>query len=112
MAKQYVTIAGFSKFYGLIPFEEGQVVYLRKEPENLQQFIEVLDRELKSNNSDYEAKRHKDIALRLPILHTVPAGTFNKWLKNNGKLGGQHKIPRLANERKYLEEILATANDA
>lgn len=88
------------------------VIEFEKEPENLQQFIEVLDRELKSNNSDYEAKRHKDIALRLPILHTVPAGTFNKWLKNNGKLGGQHKIPRLANERKYLEEILATANDA
>lgn len=87
------------------------VIEFDKEPADLQQFTEVLDRELKNNNSDYEAKRHKDIALRLPIMHTVPKGTFNQWLKNNGKLGGQHKIPRLANERKYLEEILATAKN-
>ena len=65
---------------------------------------------LKSINSDYEAKRHKDIALGLPVLHSLKKGTFNLWLQNKGKLGGQHKVPRLSNERKYLEEILAITN--
>jgi hypothetical protein len=78
-----------------------------KEPDNLQQFIIELDTALKSINSDYEAKRHKDIALRLPIVKALPAGTFKEWLSSKGKLGGQHKIPRLSNERTILEEILS-----
>ncbi len=57
-------------------------------------------------NSDYEAKRYKDIALGLPIVHSLKKETFNKWLKSKGKLGGQHKVPRLSNERKMIEEIL------
>jgi hypothetical protein len=57
-------------------------------------------------NSDYEAKRYKNIALRLPIVHSLKENTFNKWLKSKGKLGGQHKVPRLSNERKMIEEIL------
>ncbi len=61
---------------------------------------------LKSINSDYEAKRYKNIALRLPIVHAVKKGTFTDWLRSKGKLGGQHKVPRLSNERKYVEEIL------
>ncbi|MBL7753304.1 MAG: GH3 auxin-responsive promoter family protein, partial [Chitinophagaceae bacterium] len=61
---------------------------------------------LQEVNSDYEAKRHKSIALSLPRLHALPANTFNRWLKSKGKLGGQHKIPRLSNDRKFLEEIL------
>jgi hypothetical protein len=65
-----------------------------------------MDNALKELNSDYEAKRHKDIALRLPIVHVLPKGTFNEWLKSKGKLGGQHKVPRLSNERTILEEIL------
>ena len=56
-------------------------------------------------NSDYEAKRHKDIALRKPILHILKKGVFNQWLKEKGKLGGQHKVPRLSNDRKFIEEI-------
>jgi len=60
-------------------------------------------------NSDYEAKRHKDIALRMPFIHALSKGVFTKWLRSKGKLGGQHKVPRLSNERKYLEEILAMA---
>ncbi|HEX2630884.1 MAG TPA: GH3 auxin-responsive promoter family protein, partial [Chitinophagaceae bacterium] len=68
-----------------------------------------LDATLKNINSDYEAKRHKDIALRMPVLHAVKKGTFTEWLRSRGKLGGQHKVPRLSNERKYLEEILALA---
>jgi GH3 auxin-responsive promoter len=81
-----------------------------KAPKDLQQFIIELDAALKSINSDYEAKRHKDIALRLPIVKALPAGTFKEWLRSKGKLGGQHKIPRLSNERTILEEILSIAN--
>jgi hypothetical protein len=76
-----------------------------KEPEDLNDFIYELDDTLKSINSDYEAKRYKDIALRLPEINVLPKGTFNAWLKSKGKLGGQHKVPRLSNDRKILEEI-------
>jgi hypothetical protein len=69
-------------------------------------FTECMDKELQKINSDYEAKRHKNIALRMPIVHVMPKGGFTRWLKDKGKLGGQHKVPRLSNERKYLEEIL------
>ncbi|MEO6949335.1 MAG: GH3 auxin-responsive promoter family protein [Ginsengibacter sp.] len=83
----------------LIEFED--------EPVNLTLFTKELDKELKKVNSDYEAKRYKNIALTLPVLHSLPKGTFNKWLKAKGKLGGQHKVPRLSNDRKMLEEILS-----
>lgn len=75
-------------------------------PSNLEPFIAVLDKTLQEINSDYEAKRHKDIALRSPQVHTLPNGTFTQWLKQKGKLGGQHKIPRLSNDRRLLDEIL------
>ncbi len=75
-------------------------------PEDLNLFTIQLDEALKSVNSDYESKRYKNIALRLPIVHSLKANTFNKWLKSKGKLGGQHKVPRLSNERKMIEEIL------
>jgi hypothetical protein len=78
-----------------------------KEPANMQQFVIELDSALKQANSDYEAKRHKDIALRMPIIHSLRKGIFTEWLRRKGKLGGQHKIPRLSNERKYVEELLA-----
>ena len=77
-----------------------------KEPKDLHQFTIELDKALKNSNSDYEAKRHKDIALRLPIVHALRKGIFTQWLRNKGKLGGQHKVPRLSNERIMLEEIL------
>ncbi|MEI9933517.1 MAG: GH3 auxin-responsive promoter family protein [Ferruginibacter sp.] len=86
------------------------LIEFEKEPDNFQQFIIELDAALKSINSDYEAKRYKDIALRLPIVKAVPKGTFKEWLRSKGKLGGQHKVPRLSNERKLLEEILAISN--
>jgi len=76
-----------------------------KAPDNFQQFIIELDAALKSINSDYEAKRHKDIALRLPIVKAVARGTFKEWLRSKNKLGGQHKIPRLSNERSIIEEV-------
>ncbi|MBZ0100246.1 MAG: GH3 auxin-responsive promoter family protein, partial [Taibaiella sp.] len=72
----------------------------------LEVFTEKMDKALQAINSDYEAKRQKDIALRMPIVHRMPLNGFNRWLKDKGKLGGQHKVPRLCNERKYLEEIM------
>jgi len=76
-------------------------------PQNLQLFTTELDAALKTINSDYEAKRYKDIALRMPIVHAAKKGIFKEWLRSKGKLGGQHKVPRLSNERKVVEEILA-----
>jgi hypothetical protein len=74
-------------------------------PTNLGLFTYELDAALKSLNSDYEAKRHKDIALRLPIVQVLAPGVFKAWLRSKGKLGGQHKVPRLSNERALIEEI-------
>jgi len=82
------------------------LIEFEKAPESLPAFTKELDDALKSVNSDYEAKRYKDIALRMPILHAMKQGSFNTWLKAKGKLGGQHKVPRLSNERSLLEEIL------
>ena len=77
-----------------------------KVPVDLPGFTQELDTALKSLNSDYEAKRYKNIALRMPLVHAVRQGVFNAWLKSKGKLGGQHKVPRLSNDRTLLREIL------
>jgi GH3 auxin-responsive promoter len=82
------------------------LIEFEKEPDSMELFTKEMDATLKSINSDYEAKRYKDIALRLPVVHSLKKGTFTSWLRNKGKLGGQHKVPRLSNERKYVEEIL------
>lgn len=82
------------------------LVEFDKEPSSIEDFTTELDTALKEINSDYEAKRHKDIALTMPVIHSLKKGTFSEWLKGKGKLGGQHKVPRLSNERKFLEEIL------
>lgn len=83
------------------------IIEFEKAPKDLQYFTEVLDKALKETNSDYEAKRKGDMALRMPIIHQAKTGTFYNWMKNRGKLGGQHKVPRLSNDRIYIEEILA-----
>lgn len=83
------------------------LVEFEKEPADIRLFIEALDTELKNINSDYEAKRHKGIALREPIVRVLPKGAFAAWLRSKEKLGGQHKVPRLSNERTILEEILS-----
>ena len=83
------------------------LVEFEKKPADLQQFVSELDKALQNINSDYEAKRHKDIALRMPVLHVLEKGVFSSWLKRKGKLGGQHKVPRLSNDRKYIDEIHA-----
>lgn len=85
------------------------IIEFETPPVNLEYFIETFDNALKSLNSDYEAKRYHNMILREPKVHQVPHGTFYLWLKQRGKLGGQHKVPRLSNERVYLEEVLAIA---
>jgi len=76
-------------------------------PDSVDQFAYELDCALKLVNSDYEAKRYKDIALVMPQVHALDKTVFHEWLRSKGKLGGQHKIPRLSNERVYVDEILA-----
>lgn len=81
------------------------IIEFEKEPTDLSFFIESLDKSLQSVNSDYEAKRHKDLNLAIPVVNSVPKGTFNKWLKAKNKLGGQNKVPRLSNTREYIEDL-------
>ena len=80
-------------------------------PADIGSFTRELDEALKMINSDYEAKRYKDIALRMPLVRSIPKGIFTKWLRSKGKLGGQHKVPRLSNERDTIEEILSIYNN-
>jgi len=75
-------------------------------PVDLEKFTQLLDQNLQAINSDYEAKRYKSIALARLKLTVLPNGAFQEWLRAKGKLGGQHKVPRLANDRKFIEEIL------
>jgi hypothetical protein len=76
------------------------------EPENLENFKVVLDEALKKFNSDYDVKRHQNLNIDFPRYHFVKPGTFHRWLKSKNKLGGQHKVPRLLNNRDILEQIL------
>ncbi len=82
------------------------LVEFEKEPVELALFAYELDTALKNLNSDYEAKRQKDIALRMPVVRSVKKGLFNEWLRSKGKLGGQHKVPRLSNDRTILNSII------
>jgi hypothetical protein len=81
------------------------LIEFEKEPEELERFTDVLDKALCAINSDYEAKRYKNSTLVKPTVLSVPGGTFYKWFQTKGKVGGQHKMPRLSNDRKYLDEI-------
>jgi hypothetical protein len=82
------------------------LIEFEKQPTDFNQFVFELDSALQSINSDYEAKRHKDIALRMPIVKAVSKNTFSNWLNSKGKLGGQHKVPRLSNDREFIDEIV------
>jgi len=82
------------------------LIEFSKQPECIKYFTEILDNALKSINSDYEAKRYNNLTLAMPKINVAKEGLFYNWLKQNGKLGGQHKVPRLSNTRKYLEELL------
>ena len=79
-------------------------------PDSIEEFRDVLDVALQGVNSDYEAKRYKDITLEKPVLTVAKDGLFYNWLKEKGKIGGQNKVPRLANNRKYVDELLELNN--
>ena len=81
------------------------MIEFKKNPKNIEEFTFLLDNELKKQNSDYEAKRYKNLTLNFPKINIAKKGLFYNWLKKNNKLGGQHKIPRLSNERTFIEEL-------
>jgi len=83
------------------------LIEFSKRPADVQQFAALLDRRLQEINSDYEAKRYKDITLQHLEIVEARQGLFNDWLKLRGKLGGQHKVPRLSNSRDTMEQLLA-----
>jgi len=83
------------------------LIEFSKPPADMNEFTPILDKELRAVNSDYDAKRQHDLAMRMPVVHPVPPKTFYNWLKSKNKLGGQNKVPRLSNDRKLVEEILA-----
>ena len=82
------------------------LIEFAKPPQDLQQFASLLDKRLQEINSDYEAKRYKDITLQHLEIIVARQNLFNDWLKLRGKLGGQHKVPRLSNSRETLEQLL------
>ena len=82
------------------------IIEFKKYPDDIDTFNQLLDAFLQEVNSDYEAKRYRNITLKFPKIHTARKDLFKDWLKQNDKLGGQHKIPRLSNSREFLEELL------
>jgi len=96
-----------------IYFTEGEkaahewLIEFDTEPKDIGVFNEYLDNALKMLNSDYEAKRYRGMILKEPIIRSLPKGSFLKWLAANNRLGGQYKVPRLSNDRKIVDEILA-----
>jgi hypothetical protein len=85
------------------------VIEFEKEPDDLEKFIYLLDSALQSVNSDYEAKRHKDLNLIMPVVRKVHPGTFGQWLRSKNKFGGQNKVPRLSNTREYIDDLIKIA---
>ena len=83
------------------------LIEFSKVPSDLTRFAQLLDRKLQELNSDYEAKRYKDITLQHLEIIQARTGLFNDWLKLHGKLGGQHKVPRLSNTREHMEQLLS-----
>lgn len=114
LAKACLTTGAVIKEYTAAPIfmnetERGchqWLIEFEKEPDSEEKFVSVLDDMLRELNSDYEAKRYKDITLQRPILTRARQGLFFDWLKEKGKLGGQNKIPRLANNREYIDVLL------
>ncbi|MGP1515059.1 MAG: GH3 auxin-responsive promoter family protein [Bacteroidales bacterium] len=86
------------------------LVEFNQQPDDLEKFIEILDESLRNVNSDYDAKRYKNFVLSRPIIVVAKENTFYNWFKEKGKLGGQHKIPRLSNDRYFIEELLKLNN--
>ena len=85
------------------------VVEFSKEPDDIEMFVKILDESIREVNSDYDAKRYKDMALLAPLVNVVPEGTFYSWMARRNKLGGQNKVPRLSNDREYLDDLLTVS---
>ena len=83
------------------------LIEFAKQPDDIQKFAHLLDEHLQEINSDYEAKRFHDITLQHLEIVVARQGLFDDWLRSKGKLGGQHKVPRLSNNRGNIDEILA-----
>lgn len=98
VAPVFLSASGKGGHEWLIEFETA--------PKDIPLFAETLDQELKKVNSDYEAKRFHDLALESLKLNTAPPGTFFQWMKKKNKIGAQQKVPRLSNQRTFLEELL------
>jgi hypothetical protein len=81
------------------------MIEFKKKPEDLAAFRDILDDTLQSLNSDYEAKRKNNMTLNPLVINMARENLFYDWLKERDKLGGQHKIPRLSNQRDYLEQL-------
>jgi GH3 auxin-responsive promoter. len=111
IAKACLQTGGVVNEYTAAPFMQNEryhewIIEFETPPQDKDKFVLLLDQALQEVNSDYEAKRFKDMVLKAPKVHFAPKGTFYTWLKERGKLGGQHKVPRLANTRDYLDQIL------
>ena len=100
-APRFYLDEGKGRHEWLIEFEEP--------PHDLNTFTSNLDAALRALNSDYDAKRYEDMTLRPLSVEVAPSGLFHRWLESEGKLGGQHKVPRLSNSRHYLDALLALA---
>ncbi len=102
--------------YTAAPLYEGEdirhewLIEFEKLPDNFEFFAEIFDNALKALNSDYEAKRYHNLVLKPPKIRSMKKGTFYAWMKRNNKLGGQHKIPRLHNNREFVDEILENSH--
>ena len=82
------------------------LIEFRKPPANIENFNALLDQALQSLNSDYEAKRFNNLTINAPKIHIARHRLFYDWLKQQNKLGGQHKVPRLSNNREYIDQLL------
>ena len=102
VAPEYIQLAGSGRHHWVIEFEIP--------PTDLELFNQRLDYHLQAANYNYAAKRGNDFAIRRHALTVAPDGFFRSWLRDRGKLGGQHKVPRLANHRRFLEDILGRLN--
>ncbi|MBQ4449220.1 MAG: GH3 auxin-responsive promoter family protein [Prevotella sp.] len=99
------TAAPVFRSEGVVPHHQW-VIEFSKEPEDLDEFADALDSKLQELNSDYEAKRYKDINMICLKIVKARQGLFEQWMKSRGKLGGQNKVPRLSNSRDYVEALI------
>jgi hypothetical protein len=82
------------------------LIEFETDPSDMTLFIRTLDESLQKINSDYEAKRSYNLSLNLPVVKAVGRGVFYEWMKQREKVGGQNKVPKLSNDRRYVESIL------